>query len=94
MSRLVALCEGGPLDGQVFSVTEAAPLFSRFTDGVLYVPKGKTDLPEGGLDDHEEAVKYVPAADDEAGWLMAEYWQQFPDLDESGTFIPPEPKDG
>ncbi len=93
MSRVVALCEGGPLNGQEFSVTEAAPLFSRFTSGVLYVPDGPTDAPEESDFGHDAAIRYRPATEDEAVRLWKAYWEQFPDLDAQGNFTP-EPEDG
>lgn len=75
MSRLVALCESGPLDGQSFSVTEAAPLFSRAHSGELYVPSSET----------AEGWVYVPAPKEQAAALLKEHWAQFPDLDEEGN---------
>lgn len=48
-NRVIAVCEGGPLDGQVFSVPlgedgQPAPMFSRYDilGDVLYIPKAET----------------------------------------------------
>lgn len=65
MSRVVALCKGGPLDGNAFSVEEGQPLDSRAElVGALYVPAGDTELPDEirdlfPWDDHDRAVTYV-----------------------------------